>query len=132
MSEEFQQCFLTTEDSENPEDLQPIPSTNNVDREITDMPSIAPSICSTTSDLTLQTMQQQLAMMQVLMTQMNNNNDGANRKHKKKRNPNQLKYCHIHGACNHESPECRSKAEGHKDKAMFANRMGGSTKNIKA
>ena len=77
-------------------------------------------------------MQQQLVMMQALMTQMNNNNEGSNRKRKKKRNPNQLKYCHTHGTCNHDSPECRSKAEGHEDEATFANRMGGSTKNIKA
>ena len=51
---------------------------------------------------------------------------------RKKRNPNQLRYCHTHGACNHDSPDCRSKAEGHKDEATFQNQMGGSTKNIKA
>ena len=73
-----------------------------------------------------------MAMMQVLMLQMQNNNEPNNRpSRRKKRNPNQLKYCHTHGACNHDSPDCRSKAEGHKDEATFQNRMGGSTKNIK-
>ena len=43
-----------------------------------------------------------------------------------------MKYCHTHGACNHLSYKCRSKAEGHKDKAPFQHRMGGSTKKIKA
>ena len=58
--------------------------------------------------------------MQAYITQMQNNIETATRPpRRQKRNPNQLKYCHTHGAFNHESPECRSKAEGHKDEATF-------------
>ena len=46
------------------------------------------------------------------------------------RNPNQQKYCHTHGACNHHSRDCRSKADGHNDDATFNNRLSGSTRNI--
>ena len=44
------------------------------------------------------------------------------------RNPNQQKYCHTHGVCNHDSLDWLSKAEGHKDEATFTNRMGGKTR----
>ena len=35
-------------------------------------------------------------------------------------------YCHTHGACNHASTNCASKARGHEDQATITNRMGGS------
>ena len=35
-------------------------------------------------------------------------------------------YCHTHGGCNHNSPECTRKAAGHKDGATMQNRLGGS------
>ena len=35
-------------------------------------------------------------------------------------------YCHTHGACNHISADCTSKAPGHEDLATLNNRMGGS------
>ena len=35
-------------------------------------------------------------------------------------------YCHTHGACNHASADCSSKAPGHQDVATMENRMGGS------
>eukprot|EP00957_Ditylum_brightwellii_P120129 9166542-Ditylum_brightwellii.AAC.1 len=33
-------------------------------------------------------------------------------------------YCWTHGHCNHPGPDCQSKMQGHKDEAMFQNRMG--------
>ena len=105
-------------------------ATINLTNETT--PSIAPPTCSSTSDLTLQTLQQQMVMMQALIVQVHNNNEATSKGPRHEiRNPNQLKYCHTHGVCNHDSPNCHSKAEGHKDEATFQNRMGGSTKNIK-
>ena len=35
-------------------------------------------------------------------------------------------YCHTHGTCNHASSECNRKTPGHKNKATFPRRMGGS------
>ena len=35
-------------------------------------------------------------------------------------------YCHTHGACNHNSGACTTKAPGHQDNATMDNRMGGS------
>ena len=36
------------------------------------------------------------------------------------------KYCHSHGACNHDGKDCRNKRHGHKEAATFDNKMGGS------
>ena len=36
-------------------------------------------------------------------------------------------YCWTHGACSHQSKDCRNKRQGHKDEASFANKLGGST-----
>ena len=36
------------------------------------------------------------------------------------------KYCWTHGACGHESRQCKNKKEGHRDEATFSNRLGGS------
>lgn len=57
----------------------------------------------------------------------NNNNNGSNRR---KRKRNNTKYCWTHGACAHDSKDCKpnTKANGHKDDATLANKMGGSTK----
>ena len=52
--------------------------------------------------------------------------DGTNPTKKRR-----MYYCHTHGACYHPSPKCRNKAPGHQDNATFANRMGGSTKNVR-
>jgi hypothetical protein len=35
-------------------------------------------------------------------------------------------YCHTHGACNHDSGACTTKAPGHHDNATMDNCMGGS------
>ena len=98
---------------------------------------------------TVLAMKAQMDMMQKMMVQMQQNmmlvfqpatSPGSTRPRATRprrnqtlpngRNPNQQKYCHTHGACNHASPECYSTAEGHKDEATFENRMGGSTRNI--
>ena len=82
-------------------------------------------------------MQQQMAMMQQLMLhqlalaqQPMCQHINETKSKTKKRKWNQMKYCWIHGACNHWSPECRSKADGHQDSVTFQDRKGGSTKNI--
>ena len=85
----------------------------------------------------MQTMQQQLAMMhQLMMQQMALTQQpmcqpiNVEKSQTKKRKWNQMKYCWTHGACNHWSPECRAKAEGHQDSANFQDRKGESTKNL--
>ena len=98
-------------------------------------PSVTPTLASDISsalDLTLQTMQQQMAMMQQMMMHQlafaqQPTSPATNTTTRKW---NQQKYCWTHGACNHWSPECCTKAEGHKDSANFVNKQGGSTKNI--
>lgn len=56
-----------------------------------------------------------------LWNQHNNQRPNGNRRFSK--------YCWTHGGCGHRGPGCKNKAEGHNDKATFANKMGGSTKN---
>ena len=36
------------------------------------------------------------------------------------------KYCWTHGACGHDSKQCRNKQDGHRDEATFADKMGGN------
>ena len=94
---------------------------------------------TTVSDLTVQMLQQQMDMFQAMMNQMqcmpinpaNNNGNfrrgGRNqRQSTRPRNPNQFKYCWMHGLCNHLGRDCRSKADGHQDEATKENGMGGS------
>ena len=94
---------------------------------------------STVSDMTLQMIQKQMAIMQVMMAQMNqmasrpqqSRNMRKTNKSTQPRNNNLSKYCWTHGLCHHPGYECHSKADGHKDEATLANRLGGgSTKNI--
>ena len=94
---------------------------------------------SAVSDVTMQSMQRQLDLMQTMMMQClpvnDNNTQGrrstrSNRSSTQPRNPNQCKYCWTHGWCNHFGRDCCSKAEGHKDEATKENRMGGSTRNL--
>ena len=100
-----------------------------------------PSVNSTVSDITLQSMQKQIDLMQNMMQQMyqltqQNSTDGSSTTRRTKakanqpRNQFQSKYCWTHGLCHHHSKDCRSKADGHKDTATLDNRMGGSSKNI--
>ena len=90
------------------------------------------------SELTMYSMQQQLALMQQMMLQQMAlaqqpmcqpiTNEDTNRPRRRKRN--QQKYCWTHGACNHWGRDCRTKAEGHDDTATFQDRKGGSNKNL--
>ena len=43
-----------------------------------------------------------------------------------------LKYCWTHGSCGHSGKDCRKswRARGHIESATFANRQGGSTRNM--
>ena len=64
-----------------------------------------------------------------------NNGDGnGGRRRRNRRTPDDASfarqdtshYCHTHGACNHDSNACNSRAPGHHNEATLANRMGGS------
>ena len=64
-----------------------------------DIPLVTQSTSSTTSDFTLQYMQQQIIMVQALMVQIQNPSGGTfNGPRKNKQNLCQMKYCHTHGA----------------------------------
>ena len=105
--------------------------------------TVAPSVNSTVSDLTVQTMQKQMEMLQSMMAQMQNLHDATASNTQSRRNnhtstrsnntfnPNQQKYCWTHGFCNHHSPDCRSKADGHRDEATRDTRLGGSARNMR-
>ena len=68
VSEEFQQCYLTTEaDPQEPPTLLPVDTTEPTNETT---PIVAQTTCSSTSDITIQTLQQQMMLMQALMTQM--------------------------------------------------------------
>ena len=86
----------------------------------------------------LQQMQQM--MTNQTSTQGNNNrtgnsdNNNRDRRRQPQKTPddatfnryNTSKYCWTHGACNHDSNQCRAKAQGHQDSATLDNRKGGS------
>ena len=44
------------------------------------------------------------------------------------RRTNISRYCWTHGACAHDSKNCRNKADGHRNNATFQNKLGGSTR----
>ena len=97
--------------------------------EVSTPPSMTSSN-SITSDLTIQTMQQQMEMMKK-MVEMVKMMQAQNKPRKnKRRTTNLTKYCHTRSLCNHDSPDCCTPAEGHKNEATLQNRMGGSTRNI--
>jgi hypothetical protein len=60
-------------------------------------------------------------------TNTNNNNNNNKPNTRQRRTPNHSCYCWTHGACAHEGRHCNRKADGHKDEATFADKMGGST-----
>ena len=135
VQEELQQVLLSSQESP---DAMDITAPDNASIGTSSMPqatttTTSPSTTSTTSDITMQTPQQQMAMMQQLMMQqlaMAQQNDSTPSSCKNKRKWNQQKYCWTHGACNHNSQECRTKADGHQDSATFQNCKGGRTKNV--
>ena len=69
------------------------------------------------------------AAILLLLQQMNNNmknpQGGGNNNRKKGGRKTTNKYCWSHGACAHESHECKSPKPGHKKEATFDNKMGG-------
>ena len=114
-----------------------VPSTDNQPT-LTHTDTSLQSANSTVSDVTLQSMQKQIDIMQTMMMQcmqVNPTNHNHSRRFQRQpttqsRNPNQCKYCWTHGWCNHFGRDCRSKAEDHRDEVTIENRMGGSTRNI--
>ena len=97
--------------------------------EVSSLPSTV-SANSVTSDITMQTIQQQMVMMQRMMDMMNSNSNRSNKSKRRTPNPNLTKYCWTHGLCSHIGTECRTPADGHKVNATLQNRMGGSDRNI--
>ena len=88
---------------------------------------------SVTSNITLQTMQQQIDMMAKMMDSMRNLQTSTSTSTRRfKRNPNQSLYCWTHGLCSHTGETCRTPADVHQKEATLDNRMGGSSKNIKS
>ena len=98
---------------------------------------------TTVSELTVQTFQRQMDMLQAMMKQMqcmpinpatNTRTFRRGRRNQHSatvpRNPNQCRYCWTHGLCSHFGRNCRSKAEGHQDEATTDNCMGGSVRKI--
>ena len=106
VQEELYQVFAATQDHQVGYDPSKVetcaPSTSS-------LPTTASAIisinASTTSDITLRTMQQQMAMMQHLMLQQmamtQQPVSSKNKLQKSKRKWNQMKYCWTCGACNH-------------------------------
>ena len=135
VQEELHQVLLASQECP---DAMDITASDNVSTGSSTMPqatttTTSPSTTSIASNITMQTFQQQMAMMQQLMMQqlaMVQQTDSTPSSLKNKPKWNQQKYCWTHGACNHNSPECRTKADGHQDSATFQQRKGGSTKNI--
>ena len=74
----------------------------------------------------------QMAQMQTLIMslqqQIQNNSNQTQDPPRRRRGQ---KYCWTHGACNHNSSDCKSKAQNHIDTATFKNRQGGSNKGCK-
>lgn len=73
---------------------------------------------------TLQLMQKQIQDLQ--NNQQISSGDDGRKKRQPKQRVDTSEYCWTHGAWGHKGKDCRRKATGHKDKATFANRMGGS------
>jgi len=88
------------------------------------------SVNLVTSEITIQTLNQQMELMQQMMETLKGFQT-SNTSQKKRRNPNQSLYCWTHGLCSHKSQDCRTPADGHQSTATLNNRMGGSSKNLK-
>ena len=81
------------------------PSSNDITKE---------SANSMASDLTLQTIQQQMELMkQMVVTMKSLQPPSTTQTRRSRRNPNQTKYCWTHGLCSHTGADCRTPAEGH-------------------
>ena len=104
-------------------------------------PTIAPAPAANAA---INMQEQMLQILQAMQAAQQNgggnnnssNNDGGNgrRRRRNRRTPDDAAfarqdtthYCHTHGACNHDSSACNSRAQGHRAEATLANRMGGS------
>ena len=142
VQEELHQVFVA---SQQPQDVLDMTEVENRSTSSASLPQATTTTTSTVtssiaSDITMQTIHQQMAMMQQLMMQqlaLTNQSLGQpvpstnpTTSNQNRRKWNQMKYCWTHGACNHWSPDCRTKADGHKDSATFQSRQGSSTKNL--
>ena len=68
-----------------------------------------------------------VALLQQMQAQMNLNQSGGNKPSQRRRQRKNIsKYCWSHGACSHESKDCKSPRKGHQWNATFENKMKGS------
>ena len=106
---------MMKEPADTPEDTLPSPT--------------APAMNATTTDPQLlkaiQMLQEQIKVLSSNKDTTGSNGRTPNPTHRPRRNVS--KYCWTHGACSHESKECKNKKDGHKDLATFATKMGGNT-----
>ena len=70
--------------------------------------------------------QQEKALKDITNQSNRNGGGGGGGGYRKRRNTS--KYCWSHGACAHSSADCNHKKRGHKNDAIFSNKMSGSTR----
>ena len=120
---------LHDDDKENEQPAQPVEEKVN-------------AAASTDTNLTMQ--MEMLKLIKSLQQEVsglknsNRNNHNNRNNYRGNRNNNQHsdnyrgrpvtnRYCWSHGGCNHNSSNCRTPRDGHKNDATFANKMNGST-----
>ena len=91
-----------------------------------------PSMNTVSSDKVMLEMMKLLKEIKDDMKDVKSNNNKQKRNSQNNDNNNTRyrrdKYCWSHGACNHDSKNCRKRLQGHKEEATFNDRMGGSDK----
>ena len=75
----------------------------------------------------LQQMQQMQAIISTMQEKMEKQQAPARKDRRMTQRRNTSQYCWSHGACSHDSKDCRQKKDGHQDDATFENKKGGST-----
>lgn len=77
-------------------------------------------------------MEQMLVMMQMMQQQLNQSTTSSLTHSNNQRRPRTKnnKYCWTHGACAHDSSECKNKKAGHQDSATFDHMLGGNTEYV--
>ena len=89
-------------------------------------PSPTSSLTPTANSVTTQDLLQIISQLQSQLNQQQNPSQYKKPKSSFIRNQTDH-YCWTHGACGHDSKDCRNKKPGHEDSATFENKLGGST-----
>ena len=85
--------------------------------------SLSPSANSVTNESLLQLI---LQLQQQMITMQNPQQQTTQKRSKQFIRNHTDHYCWTHGACGHDSKDCKNKKDGHQDHATFTNKMGGS------